>query len=151
MFDPNLFLNSSIDTTLSDKRVLVPEGEYLGIILADKMTAKEITTDKGTFTMASLMIEVVDSDGKVEAATHRDKNIVRHEFFLDLNESGGLDLREGMNVPLGQLRTATGQNNPGQSWAPSMLGGQMIRFQLKHKLDKDGEPRERVTSVGKPS
>lgn len=146
-FDPNLFLAQTIDAPLSEKRLLVPEGEYKGIILADKISANKFDSDNGTFYKLQLQLEILDENGEVQKATHRDKNIVRHDVFLDLTEFGGLDMREGMNVQLGQLRAACRQNNPGQAWTFSMLGGQIIGFTVRHKADKNGDLRENVVSV----
>jgi hypothetical protein len=149
-FDPQVFLNQTVDAANSEKRLLVPEGEYQGIILPDKIGATAVNWDGGTFHKLNLQLEIVDSDQKVAATTHRDKNIVKYDVTIDLNEAGnGLDMREGMNVGLGRLRSAVGQNSPGRPWAFSHLGGQIIGFTLIHKLDRNGEPRETVTSVKK--
>lgn len=151
MFDPNLFLNQTTDSTLSEKRVLIPEGEgYKAIILADKIAASKVDWDGGTFHKLTFQLEMLDDDGRIKTATHRDKNILRYDITLDLTEDGGgLDVREGMNVPLGRLRGATNQNAPGRAWSPSMLGGQIIMFDIKHKLDKNNELRENVINVRK--
>lgn len=150
-FDPNVFLNQTVDQSNSETRLLVPEDEYQGIILPDKIQVSKVDWAEGTFYKLNLQVEIIDPLGKVRAVTHREKNIVRYDVNLDLNEAGnGLDMREGMNVGLGRLRAALGQNVPNRPWSMSMLGGQVIAFKLKHKLDKEGQPREQITDVKKP-
>ena len=73
----------------------------------------------------------------VKDVMKRDDFDQRYSVGLELTPSGALDLSDGVNVDLGRLRKAVGQNNPGEKWAPRMLEGKMLKVYIKHR--KEGE------------
>lgn len=142
MFDPQAFLESTeITGEMSTKRPLCPVGRYNMQI--DKYEAKKIDKQDGTgsFCMIDFTFVVdgnsLDATGKpVKDSTGSDKNFVRMSGFLDFTEGGALDLGTGKNITLGQLRAATGQNDPSKPWSIKQLVGQVVNGEVYHRQDK---------------
>jgi hypothetical protein len=133
MFDPNQFLDMSVDGAMDTKAVPVPVGEYIAIIeevKARTWTAKDDPTKSG---VALDILWSID-DANVKATLGRDKVTVKQGIMLDMTESGGLDLGKGKNLGLGRLRTALNLNQPGQPFAPSMLPGRVGKVKVEHRI-----------------
>lgn len=133
IFDPEQFLNIMVEAPLSTEFVLVPEGEYVGLV--DDVKMRKATTKDGERAVCEVFWDI--DDPRVQEMTHRKKNTVKQGIFLDLTENGGLDLSPGANVTLGRVRTALKQNNPGQRWTFSMMKGNAARVVVEHS--KSGE------------
>jgi len=125
MFDPELFTGTAVEGEMSTEFTPIPEGEFNAIVSGVK--AREA---KG-----HVMLDVswdID-DAAVAEATQRDKNTARQTLFLDMTESGGMDMGKGKNIQLGKLREALGQNGPG-AWSPSMLEGKVAKVKIAHRM-----------------
>ena len=124
-FDPATFLNQSFDEANDTKVIPCPAGEY--IALAEKVEVKSWAARDGS--SSGLKVEVVwdIQDDNVKALLGRDTVRVRQQQMLDLTETGNLDFSKGKNVGLGRIREALGLNTPGQSFAFSMIQGQIGR------------------------
>lgn len=145
MFDPRTFLQTSIEGSTSTKRILVPEGVYTGI--AQEVTEKSFR-DVNEQTVVDINFQI--DDPEVEKATHRSVNRVRLSVFLDLTPEGNIDNEEGLNIPLGRLREALGQNKG--TWNFGMLTGQAVLVEVVHKQsgDRTFDNVNSVTRVGAP-
>ena len=130
VFNKDLFLNTQVTQSLSTSRPAIPEHE-------SRLCCKsfDIRTPKESVIMDIQWI--VDSE-EARNATNMDEPTVRQSIFLDLDESGFLDTREGKNIQLGRLRKALNQNNEGQAWSPSMIVGGVCMGKITQRPnDKD--------------
>lgn len=124
-FDPDTFLNETVTEDLSTDYVPVPEGEFPAVI-------KEV---KARVAKTSTILDVtwsIDDQGARDATGMEDPT-VRQSIFLDISDSGNLDLGRGKNVQLGRLREALDQNRPGMAWTPNMLHGQPALVLVSHR------------------
>lgn len=128
-FNPEAFMNSSVEEANSTQLNAVPEGEYPGVI--NSVTPRTTGTGKA---LLSVGWKVDDENARKE--TGMAEPMVYQTVWLDLTESGGLDMGKGKNVGLGKLRDALGQNKAGQPWSPGMLVGQTALIRVAHSIDK---------------
>lgn len=138
MFDPDSFMSGTVEGGNSTEYTPIPEGEYNAVI--EKAEAR--TTPKGT-----PLIEVnfkLDAPGVADA----DGRSARYTVWLDVTESGSLDMGKGKNVALGRLREAVKQNGPG-AWNPGMLLGAVARVNIKHRVADDGATYADVKGIAK--
>lgn len=129
-FNPDNFLHQTTREELSTKRVVLPEGDYTGVV--EKVEAG--ATPKGT---PYLELTWAIEHPELESEIGRTKSIARQTIWLDLTASGDLDTGKGRNVGLGRLREAIGQNKSGEAWAPSMIEGAAATVKIKHRADKN--------------
>ena len=135
-FNPEEFMNSTVEDAMSTKIIPCPAGEWLGLI-ADEVKIKEVTSNKTGESYPVLSIIFSIDDPKVTSITERQPTKVRYECFLDIGENGKLDIKPGKNVSLGRLREAVGLNQPGQPFSFRMLQGKTARVSVKHRTDGD--------------
>lgn len=128
-FDADAFMNSSVADANSTQYTPVPEGEFQASIAS--VTPRSTTTGKALLNVAWKV-----DDETVRAETGMAEPTVYQTIWLDVTDSGGLDMSKGKNVGLGKLRDALGQNKPGQPWSPGMLIGQVALIRVGHSIDK---------------
>ncbi len=118
-FDPEAFMNSA-ETTAAFDTVLttIPESdEYIGSIKTLKLrTAKDSVIMDVTWSILNLADNLKQELNLAEPT-------VRQSIFLDFDGNGRLASGPNVNVQLGQLREACGQNVAGTPWRPLMLQG----------------------------
>lgn len=143
-FDPKSFFDSSTDTSFDTKRTDVPEGDYAAVIA--KMDAEELEIQngarKGEKAHQLTLFWVID-DENARAVTGLPEPTVRQKLWLDLTPQGALASGANMNIGLGKVRDAVGQNKAGKKWAPSMLIGASALVHVGSRTvneDKDGNP-----------
>ena len=129
MFDADSFMSNSVEGELETVSTPIPTGEFPAVI--QSVAARSGDKDGKPWAMLDVTWGI-DSQ-EVSEATGRDVNTCRQSIFLDITESGGLDMSKGKNVGLGRLRAAVGQNNAG-AWAPSMLEGQPAVVKIDHRM-----------------
>ena len=118
MFDPNVFMNTTVAGPGSVELPQVGIGDYTAQIT--KLEPKEIPSEKsptGTFPMM-----------EVTWQPHGQTLTVRQAHFLDLLPDGNLDMSEGKNTSLNRVREVLGQNVGG--WSPAMLQGGQARIRV---------------------
>ena len=118
MFDPNVFMNTTVAGPGSVELPQVGIGDYTAQIT--KLEPKEIPSEKsptGTFPML-----------EVTWQPHGQTLTVRQAHFLDLLPDGNLDMSEGKNTSLNRVREVLGQNVGG--WSPAMLQGGQARIRV---------------------
>lgn len=149
-FDPDQFMNTTVEGELDTKRPVLPSGQYPGQI--EKITPRSGTISKGdnvgkTWASFNVLIEVQDEALKQEL--NQEKLFVNHNVFLDLDENEQLDMRKGKNVALGKLRDAVGQND-GSPWSPNMLLGQPVQVDVTVGVNPNtGDEMNNVRAVSK--
>lgn len=133
-FDPNTFLDMTIQDANSTVATPVPVGEYVAFI--EKVDARgwKKKDDPSNAGMALDVFWNID-DANVKALLERDKVTVKQGIMLDLTEAGGLDMGKGKNVGLGRLREATDLNQPGQPFGFRMLEGRAAKIVVSHRVD----------------
>ena len=141
VFNADEFMNTTVEGAIDTTIIPVPEEDYPGQV--DKLTYR--TLDDGQVVM-DIHWEVLDD--AVKELTHMDKPICRQGIWLDLNDSGHIDLSPGKNRQLGLVREALGQNT-GKPWSPNMMLGQVGTIKVKHSPNaKDpGSPYANVVAV----
>lgn len=147
-FDPDTFLSTTYKETTDTKLIPVDEGEFM--CQATKVAAKKITAKTGLdYYVLEVSWQVLDEDQKKK--TGLEKPMARQSMFLELNESGNLDMSKGKNVDLGRLREALGQNSSTKPWAPSHIVGMTAYCKVKHDVDQENPEiiRNRVVAVSK--
>lgn len=134
MFDPNTFLDMSVQEANSTVSTPVPAGEFIGLIEDVKARPWAKKDDPSVSGMALDIIWNVDDAG-VKQLLERDKVSVKQGVMLDLTPEGGLDMGKGKNVTLGRLRDALGLNTPGQPFGFKMMIGRAARIKVTHRTD----------------
>lgn len=146
-FDAERFMNSALDAPNDAVYVVCPAGEYLALIdKVDKPRAIESQKNPGQVSYA-LDITWNIQDDKVKADLGREKLTCRQTLWLDINDSGSLEMGKGKNIALGQLREALGMNT-GKFSFTSLEGAGPARVIVKNSTGKDGQEFANVTKVG---
>lgn len=158
-FDPDKFMQTTVDQPFETERTLCPAGEYKMVVddfTSEAFEAIEFEYKKGERAgtkgvMHKFNCPFVILDDKVAADLDQEKVIVYKTINLDLDDDGNLVWGKNKNIALGQLRNAVGQNGPGP-WAPSQLrGSKTFIGKVEHRTGKrkDGTPftRAEVTTV----
>lgn len=154
-FNPELFLNATVDESNSTELLAVPEGEYTAVtdpITADSIRSYDIRKgdragQKGY--ALDLNWSINDDTGALKEYLGRAPK-ARQSVMLDLTQDGGLEFGKGRNVGLGRLREALNQNLTGRPWSFAMIGGQVAKIKVKHRLDTaTGKTYVEVADVSK--
>lgn len=143
MFDPSSFLQTTVTDPFATKFEPIPPGEYIAVL--EKLDTPRVTQSGQV--VWDLHFSIDDAD--LKAAMGRDKVTCRYSVFLDTTPGGGLASGKGMNVGLGRLREAFGQNAPGAPWMPSMMQGKAAKVKIEQTpaKDKPGEVYSNVVAV----
>ena len=144
-FDPQAFLNSSVDQPLAEKYEIIPAGDYPAMIdTFDIDSAFEnrsgVSAKGNAYDMNIFNIPLVLQDEELKKKLGRDKVVVRAQCILDIDpNTGQLSTAPGRNVLLGQIRGAVGQNQPGIPFA-NLAGAGPLMVQIRHRMNpKDPE------------
>lgn len=132
-FDPNAFLDQTTQEQGSTQSVPIPVGEYTA--MSKEPEIRSWTSKDGTKSGFALDIIWEIDDAAVKELLQRDTVTIKQGIMLDVQENGSLDWGKGKNVTLGRLREAVGLNTPGQPFNPRMLGGQVAKISVKHRVD----------------
>lgn len=156
-FDPDTFMQQTVDQPLDTEYFKCPEGEYPAMI--GEITSQNFETFDFTYrngpqagqpgSMTKLNIPFVINDDKLKAATGRDQIIVNKQIILDLKD-GALDFGKNRNVELGRVRQAVGQNNPGPWTFANLSGAGPVMVRVEHRTfkRKDGTQGENAEVTG---
>lgn len=150
-FDPNAFLQTTIDQALDTSLTPVPVGDRIGVVVGEP-SVRQFTANTTGITYTTLELTWEFSDEETRKVTGREKATARQSVFLDITPEGGLDIGKGKNVQLGALRDAVGQNVAGRPWGPMMLIGATGLCHVEHQTpagDANATPFARVTRVAK--
>lgn len=132
VFDPEAFLDQTIEGSNDTKIIPCPAGDFLGIVDSFKVRRWEKKDDK-TVNGVSLDVMWSIEDENAKQETGRDKVLVKQSIGLDIAEDGKLDMGKGKNVRLGRLRAALDLNQPGQSFSFHMLKGRMAKVTVTQR------------------
>lgn len=134
-FDPNAFMQATIEGANSTRLIPWPVGDYHAHIV--ELKPKTGTIGKGERqgeTWAGLDVLFQSDDPAINGALGR---VPRSKLgiFLDLTEQGMLDMGEGKNLGLGRLREACGLNDKNRAFSPQQLIGQHLIINIGHRTD----------------
>ncbi len=139
MLNTEEFLQTTTEDQLDDHLDPCPPGEWLAI--AGKPEIHDFVFRSGDrkgeqgFRMT---VKWAVQDQAAKDAVDREKLSVTQSILLDLTEdNAGLNMGKGMNIGLGQIRTALGQNEPGAPWSPAMIEGQPAKINVKAGVYED--------------
>lgn len=159
-FDPEVFMQQTIDEPLETEFVLIPQGEYVAMI--DDFTSEAIEKinfeyKKGARagtpgSMLKLTLPFVIDDDNVKAILNRPKVMVSKQIILDMDENGGgLDWGKNKNIDLGRIRSAVGQNEPGPWSIGKLAGAGPVMLKITHvdfeRKDKSKGTRAEIERV----
>lgn len=149
-FDPNTFLNTTVEGELDTKIIPCPVGEYNGI--SEKVDVKTWQSKDGSSSGLKVVVLWDIQDETVKQFVGRDKVLVPQDIMLDLTEEGGLDMGKGKNVGLGRLREALDMNRPGEPFAISNLQGRLALCSVTHRPGQSPEDvYAEIKRVAKPA
>lgn len=149
-FDADQFIQASFDTAPSDKLVLIPPGEYRGVIEKVDNARKVVPNDPQYRPFGSIDIHFMLDAPQVSAELNRSPLRARYQLNLDLDAQGRIDGGVNKNVALGKLMKACGISPPWQ-WS-QFIGKGPLLCKLEHQPDKknpDRGPYERIVAVTK--
>lgn len=127
-FDPEAFMNETVDQPMETERTLCPVGEYPMMIddfdskafqaipFKDKQTGEDREFHK-------FGCPCVVQDPAVAQKLGIARVVVFKNCNLDFGDDGKLAWGPNKNTDLGQLRHAVGQNDRGKTWSPGNLRG----------------------------
>lgn len=157
-FDPDAFIQSTIDAPLETEMRLIPEGEYQAMIdqvTKDNFEEFRFTYKKGSRAgqpgkMTKFNCPFVLNNEAVRTQLGREKLTCTAQISLDfLPGTYQLDFGPDKNIRLGQIRAAVGQNVPGAWSVMNLSGAGPLMVQVKHIAFQrgDGTPGKRVEVV----
>ncbi len=149
MFDPQSFLDATMDAPLEKRDPLPTDRDYfatIGEIKSRVWTKKDDPSKNGIAWDIPLRIEV---PADLQQSLGVGPNVTLTDgIFIDLNEAGHIDGAKGRNTALRRYREATGMNEPGQTFSARAMQGRQVRVKLKHELYND-TIQERIAGVVK--
>ena len=142
-FDPALFLNAVINDVSDDKFEAIPAGEYTAV--SGECKVSEWQSKDGSKSGLKITLPWKIDDASLKATLGRDPS-VRQEIMLDITEQNTIATGKGMNIRLGQLRTALGLNKAGAPFSFNMLSGKPAKIKVKLRQHPD-EPDRQLNDV----
>jgi hypothetical protein len=153
-FDPDNFMQQTVDQPLETEFKLIPPGDYqamIGDFTSEALEQIDFEYQKGDRrgqpgTMTKFNCPFVINDPRVAQSIGRDSTTVEMQIILDIAENGGLDFGTNKNVRLGQIRAAVDQNQPGP-WSIGQLrntGPVMVHVKHSEGKRKDGSDWKRA-------
>lgn len=136
MFDPESFMNQTVEGGFETRTTPAPEGEHLAVI--DDWGAKAPVRVAKTSVVFDIPWKILDGE-LAKSMGLKGNFVVRQGVFLDIDDNGRLEKGPNKNVALGKVREAVGQNNV-EHWSMQMLkNAGPAKIRIKHRLD-DKDP-----------
>lgn len=153
-FNPDLFMQTSVEGKNATQRIPFPVRKYPGVIKEVVVRQSPGVKDPtAVWTFCDLTVTLSVPPELLEQTGRRNSDL-RFSFLLDVltNDKGetiGLDMGKGKNIQLGRLREALGQNT-GDAWNFGKLrGAGPLMWQVKHRMEQ-GVPLDEIDSFTKP-
>ena len=115
-FDPNAFMEQTVNEEMTTEPALIPQGEYEAVI--DKVGQPTPIKDRDDAVRLSIAWELLDEELRQELG--RTKVICFQNLFIEIDENGRIAPGD-RNWRLGQVREAVGQLKT--PWNFNMLQG----------------------------
>lgn len=164
-FDPDSFMQETIDKPLDFERTLVPEGEFK--LAIDDFTSDAFETFGFTYKkgpnkgeegkMVVFTCPIIVLDDKVKAMLQTEKPLIYHRCTLDFEQDAGMGIVNfkklafgpNKNIELGKLRHATGQGADTNWQITKLRGSNPFMGKLVHAnvTRKDGSVTKVVNII----
>lgn len=146
MFDASTFLNQTVSGPMSTSVPSADEGEYTALVAGDDkyIEFREVETKNGTRPICRVWYEITDAAQKAKLG--RETVRIPQDIWLDLDAGGNLDMGEGKNVRLGQLREALGQNEDTAWTFGKLRGAGPVMVRVSQRSDKN-DPKTKYSEV----
>jgi len=131
-FDPQSFLESTVQGANDTKIIPVPVGEYMGVI--KEVKPRQWQSKDGSQTGVALDVLWFVEDANVKQYLDRPEVVVKQGIMLDLTPAGDLDMSKGKNIGLGRVREAIGMNDSSAKFSFTMLPGQSAKISVTHRI-----------------
>lgn len=152
-FDPTDFMNAAVTGANDTSIPPVPINEYQAFI--EKLEGPKVFPitkgDRAGQDLVKLEAWIKIIAPGVENA---DGRLVKRDLILDIAADGkSLDMGKGKNIDLGQIREATGLNDPTQPFSMPMLVGRQLKVLIAHDIDKNDSTKvySRISRMAKIS
>lgn len=139
LFDPEAFLQGSIETEFDADYTPIEEGDYNGVI--QKVDTNSGTSEKGPWAVLNITW-MISQEGHEE-----DGRQARQSLFLDIDENGRLLAGKNKNVRLGKLLEAL--NLRGRPWSPAQLEGMVASINISNRDGKGAYEGQIFSEVSK--
>jgi hypothetical protein len=152
MFDPQAFLDAVMDQPLERREPLPTTQDYTAVI--GEITAHRWTSQKEDAKVKSgIRFEIpltidLPADLVERLGYDRPTFTLKDSVMIETTEQGGIDFGKGKNGQLRAYREAVGKNNPGDTFSPRQLQGQVVMVKLRHK-EYNGARLEEVAGIAK--
>ena len=149
-FSVESFAAGSFEGEGDTRRLRIEAKEYPAVVVGpfgEERATRIRTTEKG-----HIILDVVwqpDDEQQRNALGLEKLPTVRQSVFLDVTETGGLDMGPYKNGELNRLREVFGLNKPGVSWKFPDFIGKAAKVKVEHRQNKDdaNNPFVNVTAV----
>ena len=151
-FSVDSFTQGQFEGEGDTRRVRIEPKEYQAVVVGpfgDEKGTRVRTTDKG-----HIILEIVwqpDDEAQRQALGMEKLPSVRQSIFLDVTESGGLDMGPLKNGDLNRLREVFDMNKPGVKWGFADFVGKAAKIKVVHRTNKEDpdNPFVNVAAVSK--
>ena len=155
-FNPQEFLNKTIDSPMATQIKPCPEGEWKAMI-STKIPVLEwfdeaSWTDKKTHqtkTQPTIKIPVEIIDERAKELIARETIIVSYDGFLDMLPNGHFDTGEDKNVRLGAIREAVGQNQETGWTVERLFGAGPFMAKVYHEVNEKRGDGSKFAKIGR--
>jgi hypothetical protein len=149
--DPELFMHQTVDKPMETDRTLAPEGDFdfvIGDFDTKAYETYEFTYERGPNaglpgSITNFNCPCVTTDPKVCKALDREEVTVFRRMVLEFEEDGmTLKVGKNVNIEIGQLRHAVGQNSDANWSIAKLCGAGPFKGRIEHISGKrkDGSP-----------
>src|SRR6478735_2962768 len=117
-FNPQAFMEATIQGALDTRRVPCPQGDFPGVI--EKIEPKSGENKQGERvgqTWAALEVTYKLEHPEITSVTGLPFALSRQCVMIDITDEGGMDRSKGKNIRVGKLREACNENDAGKPFA----------------------------------
>jgi hypothetical protein len=145
-FDPQTFLDAVL-TSPTEKRNLLPPGEYVAVIGQVKSRAWTKKTDPSVTGIAWDVPLTIDIPAEIQDSAQLPPTLTLYGgIMLDITPEGTIDTKPGKNRALYMYREALKLNKPGDEFSARVMEGRLIRVKVTHELYQN-DVLEKVSGV----
>lgn len=152
IFDPQAFLNATVDTPSVKRPPLPvmnpasPDGLYIGI-LSEPVPKQWSSKDQSKSGVKMSLNITIDVPAEIQQSQGLPPQVVLFDdIMIDQTPTGAIDNAPGKNRRMRIYREAVDMNKPGDVFAFRMLAGRPVKIKVDHEL-YNGEIQERVGNV----
>lgn len=156
LFDPNAFLDATIDTPtvrrppLPIENPASPDGTYMAVCGEPKARTWESKKDPGKSGVAMDMPLTIDVPAQLQESMQLPPQVLLTDgIMLDLTPQGTIDTAPGKNRKLRVYREAADMNKPGDVFSFRKFSGRVFKVKITHEV-YEGDILDKIGTVLKP-